>query len=174
MKHRVLELCTCLMQHFAPKTFWWPGDSALEIALGAILTQNTNWNNVEKALHNLRSAGLLDAEALMLADDSTLIECVRPSGFFKQKTARIRRLMEFFKDNCDFDFAQLKQANTASLREKLLAIRNASQGKEQGYLEVECTFYIDVHDIDRYLAGELPNLAEIYAFDDDVKIHRED
>ena len=53
------------------------------------------------------------------------------------------------------------QQNCLALREKLLAIRNASQGKEQGYLEVECTFYIDVHDIDRYLAGELPNLAEI-------------
>ena len=45
------------------------------------------------------------------------------------------------------------QQNCLALREKLLAIRNASQGKEQGYLEVECTFYIDVHDIDRYLAG---------------------
>ena len=60
------------------------------------------------------------------------------------------------------------------IRERLMAIRNVSQGKEQGYLEVECTFYIDVHDIDRYLTGELPNLAEIYAFDEDVKTHREE
>lgn len=59
------------------------------------------------------------------------------------------------------------------LREKLLTIRNASAGKEQGYLEIACTFYVDVHDIDRYLSGELPNLAEIYAFPDDVKTHRE-
>ena len=66
------------------------------------------------------------------------------------------------------------QQNCLALREKLLAIRNASQSKDQGYLEVECTFYSDVHDIDRYLAGELPNLAEIYAFDEDVKTHREE
>ena len=66
------------------------------------------------------------------------------------------------------------QQNCLALREKLMAIRNAGQGKEQGYLEVECTFYIDVHDIDRYLSGELPNLAEIYAFDDDVKTFREE
>ena len=66
------------------------------------------------------------------------------------------------------------QQTCMALREKLLAIRNSSQGKEQGYLEVECTFYIDVHDIDRYLSGELPNLSEIYAFDEDVKIHREE
>lgn len=65
------------------------------------------------------------------------------------------------------------QQNCMGLREKLLAIRNAGQGNQQGYLEVECTFFIDVHDIDRYLAGELPNLAEIYAFDDDVKTHGE-
>lgn len=59
------------------------------------------------------------------------------------------------------------------LREKLLEIRNASAGKEQGYLEVACTFYVDVHDIDRYLSGELPNLAEIYTFPDDVKSNQE-
>ena len=59
------------------------------------------------------------------------------------------------------------------LREQLLTIRNTSAGKEQGYLEIACTFYVDVHDIDRYLSGELPNLAEIYAFPDDVKTHQE-
>ncbi len=59
------------------------------------------------------------------------------------------------------------------LREQLMAIRNLSQEKEQGYLEVGCTFYVDVHDIDRYLAGELAGLAEIYAFPADVKTHEE-
>jgi len=63
---------------------------------------------------------------------------------------------------------------TGELRERLLAVRNLSHGKEQGYLEVACTFYIDVHDIDRYLSGELPSLAEIYAFADDVKAHKEE
>jgi hypothetical protein len=60
------------------------------------------------------------------------------------------------------------------LRERLIAIRDLSQGKEQGYMEVACTFYIDVHDIDRYLAGELPNLAELYTFPDDLKAHKEE
>lgn len=65
-------------------------------------------------------------------------------------------------------------ADCQELRERLMAIRSLSKGKEQGYLEVGCTFYIDVHDIDRYLAGELPNLAEIYTFPEDVKTHREE
>lgn len=56
-----------------------------------------------------------------------------------------------------------------AMREKLLAIRDISQGREQGYLEVDCKFYIDVHDIDRYLSGELEGLAEIYAFAEDIK-----
>lgn len=60
------------------------------------------------------------------------------------------------------------------LRDRLMAIRDLSNGKEQGYLEVNCTFYIDVHDIDRYLTGELPNLAAIYAFPEDVKAHEEE
>lgn len=60
------------------------------------------------------------------------------------------------------------------LRERLMTIRNVSQAKEQGYLEVACTFYIDVHDIDRYLSGELPDLAEIYAFPEDVKVYKEE
>ncbi|MBP2629809.1 MAG: hypothetical protein H6Q70_437 [Firmicutes bacterium] len=60
------------------------------------------------------------------------------------------------------------------LRERLMAVRNVSQGKEQGYLEVDCTFYVDVHDIDRYLSGELDTLSEIYAFPEDVKAAQEE
>ena len=69
---------------------------------------------------------------------------------------------------------QASEAECLKLREKLLAIRDASQGKEQGYLEVACTFYVDVHDIDRYLSGVLSTLADIYAFPEDVKTHKEE
>lgn len=66
------------------------------------------------------------------------------------------------------------QEETLALRERLMAIRNVSGEKEQGYLEVNCSFYIDVHDIDRYLSGELPTLSEIYAFPEDIKAHQEE
>ena len=55
------------------------------------------------------------------------------------------------------------------LREKLMAIRDISGGREQGYLDIDCKLYIDVDDIDRYLAGELDTVGEIYAFEDDIK-----
>ena len=60
------------------------------------------------------------------------------------------------------------------LREKLIAIRNVSQAKEQGYLDIDCKLYIDVDDIDRYLSGELDTVGEIYAFPDDIKSYREE
>lgn len=55
------------------------------------------------------------------------------------------------------------------LREKLMAIRDLSGGREQGYLDIDCKLYIDVDDIDRYLSGELDTVGEIYAFEDDIK-----
>ena len=60
------------------------------------------------------------------------------------------------------------------LREKLIAIRDLSQAKEQGYLDIDCKLYIDVDDIDRYLSGELDTLGEIYAFPEDIKSYREE
>lgn len=60
------------------------------------------------------------------------------------------------------------------LREKLIAIRDLSQAKEQGYLDIDCKLYIDVDDIDRYLSGELDTVGEIYAFPDDIKSYREE
>ena len=60
------------------------------------------------------------------------------------------------------------------LREKLIANRDLSQAREQGYLDIDCKLYIDVDDIDRYLSGELDTVGEIYAFPDDIKSYREE
>ena len=60
------------------------------------------------------------------------------------------------------------------LREKLIAIRDLSQAREQGYLDIDCKLYIDVDDIDCYLSGELDTVGEIYAFPDDIKSYREE
>ena len=60
-----------------------------------------------------------------------------------------------------------------ALREKLVAVRDVSGGREQGYLDIDFKLFVDVHDIDRYLSGELDTLGEIYAFPDDIKAHAE-
>ena len=66
------------------------------------------------------------------------------------------------------------RSELVKLREKLIAIRDLSQAREQGYLDIDCKLYIDVDDIDRYLSGELDTVGEIYAFPDDIKSYREE
>ena len=74
-----------------------PG-SRFEIAVGAILTQNTAWTNVEKALENLNSAGLLDPEALIMAELPVIAEAVRPSGYYNQKAKKLKILASFLSE----------------------------------------------------------------------------
>lgn len=107
---------------------WWPGQTPFEIALGAILTQNTAWSNVEKALHNLRQAGLLDPGALSRLAEEDLAELIRPSGFFRIKAARVRNFLQFLDGDGDGDGAggpgleTLQGRSLEELRPALLGI----------------------------------------------------
>ena len=69
---------------------WWPGDGPLEICIGAILTQNTNWKNVEKAIANLRDAQCMSISALCAKEHSELGELIRPAGYFNVKAKRVK------------------------------------------------------------------------------------
>lgn len=101
---------------------WWPGDSPLEIALGAILTQNTNWRNVEKAVANLRQADVLDATRLHAMPEEQLAELLRPAGFFRVKARRLRHFLLFLEREHKLSMDSMAQENMADLRTKLLAI----------------------------------------------------
>ncbi len=83
--HRVFSL---LADHYGP-LHWWPADTPFEVAIGAILTQNTAWTNVEKAIANLRREGALEAHVMRGLSRSTLEELIRPAGFFRQKAERL-------------------------------------------------------------------------------------
>lgn len=74
--------------------YWWPSNSEFEILIGAILTQNTKWVNVEKSLENLRKLDMLSLEALSTADLPLLIEAITPSGFKNQKSVRLIKLAQ--------------------------------------------------------------------------------
>lgn len=73
---------------------WWPGDTRLEIVVGAVLTQNTAWSNVEKAVGNLRSAGVIDVARLLALPVGELAALIRPAGYFNVKAVRLRNLLE--------------------------------------------------------------------------------
>ncbi|MBI9078198.1 MAG: endonuclease III domain-containing protein [Pseudodesulfovibrio sp.] len=101
---------------------WWPGDSPFEIAIGAILTQNTNWKNVEKAIGNLKEHNLLTPQALYALDSDKLAELIRPAGYYNIKTRRIRNFLSFLKSEAEFDLLQLKNHSLDELRPKILAV----------------------------------------------------
>jgi len=71
---------------------WWPGETDFEIMVGAILTQNVNWKNVETAIQNLKREGLLDPRSITDAGDEIIEEAIRPTGFYRQKSKRLKRL----------------------------------------------------------------------------------
>ena len=102
---------------------WWPAQTPFEVMLGAVLTQNTAWSNVEKALDNLRAANLMDARELDRLDAERLAELIRPSGFYRLKAQRLKGLLAWLRDSCDYDIKRLKEEDVASLRESLLAVR---------------------------------------------------
>lgn len=118
----LMEMYEAMLAHFGPQG-WWPGEGALEICVGAILTQNTNWGNVERAIANLRTAGVMGVEALLALESAELAELIRPAGYFNVKTRRLRCFLQAIADQADGDVAAFLTAPSAKrLREKLLAI----------------------------------------------------
>jgi len=86
---RIRDLHDTLLAHFGPQ-HWWPGRSAFEVLAGAILVQRTRWDNAATALDNLHRAGLLRAERLAGCPVDRLEGLIRPAGFYRQKSRRLR------------------------------------------------------------------------------------
>jgi len=101
---------------------WWPGETPFEVAIGAILTQNTNWQNVEKAITNLKNAGILSPLGIRKVSAKRLAHLIRPAGYYNLKSARLKEFIGFlFKGyNGRLDF--MRKQKTSSLRIELLNI----------------------------------------------------
>lgn len=107
-----------LFQHYGAQG-WWPADTPFEVMLGAVLTQNTAWRNVESAIRNLRQAGLLSPESILSCPDDALARLLRPSGYFNVKARRLKNLCCFLQQT---DYRKTFEMATADLRQALLAI----------------------------------------------------
>jgi len=101
---------------------WWPSDTQFEVIVGAYLTQNTAWTNVERALHNLRRAGLLSVEGIRDVKLARLQRLIRPSGYFRQKAGRLKTFVRFLDDQYDGSVEKLFSQPTKKLREELLSL----------------------------------------------------
>jgi len=127
---------------------WWPGDTPFEIAIGAILTQNTNWKNVEKAIDNLKNSKMLSPEAMHALAPKELAELIRPAGYYNIKTKRIRNFLEFLNAEADYDFESLKIQDLDELRPKILKVNGVGPETADSillYALEKPTFVIDTY-----------------------------
>jgi endonuclease III related protein len=101
---------------------WWPGRTRFEVIVGAILTQNTAWTNVETAIRNLRSAGLLTPRSIDKVPLAQLARLIRSSGYFRQKARKLKAFVHFLKKEYSGSLTKMFQTPTLHLRDQLLAI----------------------------------------------------
>ncbi len=121
-KNKLKKIYKRLYRRFGPQ-HWWPGDSPFEVAASAILTQNTNWGNVEKAIANLKRAGAMSAYGIHRMPAEKLAELIRPSGYFNIKAGRLKEFVKFLAGQYNGKIEDMACEETDVLREKLLGIR---------------------------------------------------
>jgi endonuclease-3 related protein len=106
---------------------WWPGDTPFEIAVGAILTQNTNWSNVEKAINNLKEHKMLNAKIIRQLPIDRLASLIRPSGYYNIKAKRLRAFIDYLVSGFGGSMARMKKGAMETLSNELLAINGIGQ-----------------------------------------------
>ncbi len=146
-RRQVARLFAHLENHFGP-TGWWPADSPFEMAIGAILTQNTAWTNVEKAIAQLKAADCMSPQAMLDLPVETLEAYIRPSGFFRQKATRLHRFCRFLLDAYAGDMAEMAETPMEELRETLLALNGIGPETADDILLYACgkpVFVVDTY-----------------------------
>ncbi len=136
-----------LLERFGPQN-WWPAESRTEMIIGAILTQNTNWKNVERALANLRRQGLLDLAALHATPVDALAQLIRPAGYYNVKARRLRNLVDFICRGYDCDLDAFFALPGHRLREELLSVTGVGRETADSivlYAAHKPTFVVDAY-----------------------------
>lgn len=118
-RHQIRTYYTALSQAWGAQ-HWWPAQSRFEVIVGAYLTQNTAWTNVEKALANLRAARLLSVKGIRRTSLAELERLIQPAGYFRQKAKRLKLFVEFLDHKYEGSPARMLACPTEKLREELL------------------------------------------------------
>ena len=118
----LMEIYNLLLSSFGPQN-WWPAETELEMMVGAVLTQNTSWNNVEKAILNLKEKSLLSIQNLSQIPSSLLAEYIRPSGYYNLKAKRLKNLINCIVNKYNGDITTLFSLETETIREELLMVK---------------------------------------------------
>ncbi|MFP4501696.1 MAG: endonuclease III domain-containing protein [Candidatus Hydrogenedentota bacterium] len=147
LRARLEKAYECMAAHYGP-THWWPGDTPFEIAIGAILTQNTAWRNVEQAITTLKARNLLTVEAMLSCPAACLEQAIRPTGYFRQKAKRLQTFCAWLRAHYGGDMARMAQEPLDTLRPALLAINGIGPETADDILLYACgkpVFVIDAY-----------------------------
>jgi endonuclease III related protein len=120
-RSQITSYYTALLARYGPQN-WWPAQSRFEVIVGAYLTQNTNWSNVERAMSNLRRARLLNLNAMRKARLAELEALIRPSGYFRQKARKLKTFISFLDQQYSGSLGRMFRQPTEKLRTELLAL----------------------------------------------------
>jgi endonuclease-3 related protein len=120
--HRLTEMFERLAGHYGPQ-HWWPGETPFEVMVGAVLTQNTNWTNVARAIDNLKAAGALSLKKMRALKPEDLSQLIRPAGYYNLKQKRLRNLLDFLARESGDDLEALWRRPLDELRRDLLAVK---------------------------------------------------
>ena len=119
--NKLLEIYRRLYHAFGPQR-WWPGETPFEIAIGAILTQNTNWGNVEKAIENLKRDEALNVESINNMKMERLASLIKPAGYFNVKAKRLKAFISFLRNEYHGSLKRMKKEEMQTLRVRLLQV----------------------------------------------------
>ncbi|WP_020674711.1 endonuclease III domain-containing protein [Geopsychrobacter electrodiphilus] len=143
----LLKIYQKLLAAYGPR-HWWPAQTPFEMAVGAILTQNTNWRNVEKAILNLRHAEALSVPALAALPRTSLEGLIRPSGFFRQKAERLQLFTGYLQQHYEGRLELLLQQPLEPLRTELLSLKGIGPETADSillYAGEHLTFVVDAY-----------------------------
>jgi len=147
MKKALREFYTRMEARYGP-TGWWPGDTPFEIAVGAVLTQNTAWSNVEKAIDNLKRENLLSARAIVECPLDRLETALTPSGYFRVKARRLRSFCEYLLTRYGGSMRRMQRRPLKSLRPELLDVHGIGPETADDILLYACgkrVFVVDAY-----------------------------
>jgi endonuclease-3 related protein len=123
---RLLVIYERMFAQLGPQ-HWWPAETPFEVMVGAILTQNTSWKNVERAIDNLKGVGLMSLEALSTLPSGLLAEYIRPAGYYNIKAGRLHNLLTFINEHHGGDLQAFLDQPLPHLREQLLSIKGVGR-----------------------------------------------
>ena len=126
MRERLLEIYHRLYAAYGPQ-HWWPGEGPFEVIVGAILTQQVGWRNVERAIAGLKTAGLMDPESLARAPLEQIARIIRPTGYYNQKAKKLKAFLDFLNARHNADLNKLFSLPVDKLREELLSVHGIGE-----------------------------------------------